>query len=69
VRIEPEIGSGYPDRIVPKHAASAAKAGRAHADHLYNQRSQWTIDIMFSMLRSRWVWLALGYHYRQASFN
>jgi predicted acylesterase/phospholipase RssA len=44
VCIEPEIVSGYPDRIVPKRAASAAKTVRAKATNLYNQRSQWSID-------------------------
>jgi hypothetical protein len=44
VRIEPEIVSDYPDGIVPKDTASAAKLRERTLTNLYNQRSQWSID-------------------------
>jgi hypothetical protein len=67
VRIEPEIVSGYGDRIVAKDAASAAKTARATLTNLCNQRSQWPIDTHGDAA------VANAYagprHYRQASFN
>jgi type II restriction/modification system DNA methylase subunit YeeA len=44
VRIEPEVVSGYPDRILPKDAAAAATLRERTLTNLYNQRPQWLLD-------------------------
>ena len=44
VRVEPEVVPGYPDRILPKDAAAAAKLRDRTLTKLYNQRPQWLDD-------------------------
>jgi hypothetical protein len=44
VLIEPEIVSGYPDRVLPKDAAAAAILRERTLTNLYNQRPQWLLD-------------------------
>jgi hypothetical protein len=44
VRIDPEVVSGYPDRIVPKDAQAAVILKERTLTNLYNQRPQWLID-------------------------
>jgi hypothetical protein len=44
IRIEPEVVPGYPDRILPKDADSAAILAKRTLTNLYNQRPQWLAD-------------------------
>jgi len=44
VRIEPEVASNFPDRILPKDTVAAAKLRERILTSLYNQRPQWLID-------------------------
>jgi type II restriction/modification system DNA methylase subunit YeeA len=44
VQTEPEIVSGYPDRILPKDTAAAAILRERTLTTLYNQRPQWLVD-------------------------
>lgn len=44
VRIEPEVVSGYPDRILPKDTTAAAILRERTLTNLYNQRPQWLIN-------------------------
>ena len=44
VRVEPEVVSGYPDRILPKDAQAAVTLRQRTLTNLYNQRPQWLID-------------------------
>ena len=44
MRLEPEVVSGYPDRILPKDAAAAATLRERTLTNLYNQRPQWLAD-------------------------
>lgn len=44
VRIEPEVVSGYPDRILPKDTVAAAKLRERTLTKLYNERPQWLVD-------------------------
>ncbi len=41
VRIEPEVVSGYPDRILPINAAAAVKLKQHTLTALYNERPAW----------------------------
>jgi type II restriction/modification system DNA methylase subunit YeeA len=44
VQIEPEIVSGYPDRVIPRDDAAAAVLRERTLTNLYNQRPQWLLD-------------------------
>ena len=44
VRIEPEIVSGYPDRILAKDTVAAALLRERTLTNLYNQRPHWLVD-------------------------
>jgi len=44
VKIEPEVVTGYPDRILPKDAQSAVTLRTRTLTNLYNQRPQWLAD-------------------------
>lgn len=44
VRMEPEVVSGYPDRILPKDTVAAAALRERTLTKLYNERPQWLID-------------------------
>jgi type II restriction/modification system DNA methylase subunit YeeA len=44
VRVEPEVISGYPDRVLPKDAAAAQALHQRTLTNLYNQRPQWLHD-------------------------
>jgi type II restriction/modification system DNA methylase subunit YeeA len=44
VRIEPEVVSGYPDRLPPKDTGAAAKLRERTLTKLYNERPQWLVD-------------------------
>lgn len=41
VRVEPEVVSGYPDRLLPHHTSTAGLLKRRTLTHLYNERPQW----------------------------
>lgn len=41
VRIEPEIASGYPDRVLPVHEAARMELAKRTLTNLYNQRPAW----------------------------
>ncbi len=41
IKIEPEVVSGYPDRILPKDADAAKTLKTRTLTNLYNQRPQW----------------------------
>jgi type II restriction/modification system DNA methylase subunit YeeA len=44
VKIEPEVVSGFPDRILPKDAQAAVMLKTRTLTNLYNQRPQWLAD-------------------------
>ena len=44
VRIEPEVVSGYPDRVLPKDAQAAVTLKARTLTNLYNQWPQWLVD-------------------------
>lgn len=44
VKIEPEVVTGYPDRILPKNAQAAVTLRTRTLTNLYNQRPQWLAD-------------------------
>lgn len=44
VRIESEVASGYPDRMLPKDTVAAAKLRDRTLTKLYNERPQWLVD-------------------------
>ena len=44
MKIEPEVVTGYPDRILPKDAQSAVTLRTRTLTNLYNQRPQWLAD-------------------------
>lgn len=44
VRIEPEVVSGYPDRVLPTDARAAVTLKTRTLTNLYNQRPQWLGD-------------------------
>jgi type II restriction/modification system DNA methylase subunit YeeA len=44
VRIEPEVVSGYPDRILPTDARAAVTLKTRTLTNLYNQHPQWLAD-------------------------
>ena len=41
VRIEPEVASGYPDRVLPRDEAAAAVLAKRTLTNLYNARPAW----------------------------
>ncbi|WP_210211034.1 class I SAM-dependent DNA methyltransferase [Mesorhizobium sp. M9A.F.Ca.ET.002.03.1.2] len=45
IRIEPEVGAGYPERILPKDAVAASILRERTLTNLYNQRPQWLVDV------------------------
>jgi hypothetical protein len=44
IHIEPEVVPGFPQRILPKDTATAAKLRERTLTKLYNERPQWLID-------------------------
>jgi hypothetical protein len=44
IRTEPELVSGYPDRVLPKDTVALAKLRERTLTKLYNERPQWLAD-------------------------